>query len=94
VGDCECTYRESNPGGRDQPSTEWLGYQSGSPVAGRLVPAITMMTKQNAPGGEGKSHIDRSASAVSHPPHQGFPLTTEPISVKESLCKPPSCKTK
>ena len=53
-----------------------------------------MMAKQRAPRREGKADIDGGASAVSCPPDQGFALTTEPVSVEESLCKPPSCKTK
>jgi hypothetical protein len=53
-----------------------------------------MMAKQNAPRHEGKADIDGGACAVSRPSHQGFTLPTEPISVEESLCKPPSCKTK
>jgi len=92
--DCECTYRKRDANRRDQPSTEWLGHQSGSPVAGRLVAAFTMMAKQNAPRRQGKADIDSGACAVSCPPHQGFALPTESISVEQSLCKPPSRKTK
>ena len=67
TGDCEPTYCKCNANRRDEPSTERLRQQSSSPVAGRLIPALTVVAKQSAAGREGKANIDGGASAVSRP---------------------------